>query len=224
MRPMRLLLLNPNTSVHITGRLAASARAALGPADALSALTAAEGPAVIASREQAEAAAATVLAMARAHADGHDAVVLGVSLDCGLAATRAALAPRALPVIGMTEAACLVACTCGDRFGLLTLGPAMAPLYREHVESLGLGSRLAAVDAPALERAFAPGGARVEPEVLDVLAAGAQRLRAAGAGAIVLAGAVLCGYAEAMRERIGMPALDGVACATRLARVRLALG
>lgn len=219
---MRLLLLNPNTSAHITGRLAASARSALGPDDSLTALTAHDGPAVIASREHAEGAAATVLAMARAHADGHDAVVLGVSLDCGLAVTRAAVDPT--PVIGMTEAACLVACTCGERFGLLTLGPAMAPLYREHIESLGLSGRLAGVDAPALERAFAPGGARVEPEVLDVLAAGARRLRADGASAVVLAGAVLCGYADALRARCGLPVLDGVECATRLAHIRFACG
>ncbi|WP_137893430.1 aspartate/glutamate racemase family protein [Ramlibacter sp. 2FC] len=218
---MQLLLINPNSSENITERLAASARPLLGPADHLTALTASEGPRAVTQSDQLPAAAEQVLAMARRHGPEHDAVLIAISLDCGLAETRAALSPR--PVIGMTEAACLMALLHGPRFGLLTLGPQMAPLYEAHVASLGLASRLAGLAAPELPQAYgAPPGAP-DPAVLEALAAAAQGLLAAGADSLVLAGAVLCGYAPALTARVGRPVLDGIACGVLLARARLTL-
>ena len=54
---MRLLLVNPNTSRHITERLALSARAVLPPGAQLTALTADHGPAAVRSPEDLQAAA-----------------------------------------------------------------------------------------------------------------------------------------------------------------------
>ncbi len=75
---MRLLLINPNTSTHMTRRLAASARGALAPGDELTALTATRGPAAIRTAKQLQEADQNALAMAAAHARSHDAVVLGI--------------------------------------------------------------------------------------------------------------------------------------------------
>lgn len=219
---MRLLLINPNTSEAITERLAASARPLLGPADHLTALTASEGPRAVTQAAELPAAAERVRAMARQHGPAHDAVLIAISLDCGLAETRAALSPR--PVIGMTEAACLMALLHGPRFGLLTVGPQLAPLYQAHVAALGLASRLAGVAAPALPQAYDAAAGTLDPGVTETLAAAAQELVAAGADSLVLAGAVLCGYAPALQARIGRPVLDGMACAVLLARARLGLG
>lgn len=218
---MKLLLINPNSSEQITERLAASARPLLGPQDRLLALTADQGPRAVTQAAELPAAAERVLAMARQHGAQHDAVLIAISLDCGLADARAALAPR--PVIGMTEAACLMALTQGPRFGLLTVGPQMAPLYQTHVEALGLSSRLAGLAAPELPQAYgAPAGA-LDPATTEALATAAQALVDKGADSIVLAGAVLCGYAPALQARLGRPVLDGVACGVALARARLAL-
>lgn len=219
---MRLLLINPNSSEAITERLAASARPLLGPQDRLHTLTASEGPRAVTAAAELPAAAERVLAMARRHGPDHDAVLIAISLDCGLAATRALLAPR--PVIGMTEAACLMALLHGPRFGLLTVGPQMAPLYQAHVAALGLASRLAGVAAPDLPQAYGAPPGELDPAVTEALAAAAQDLVAAGADSLVLAGAVLCGYAPALQARVGRPALDGMACAVLLARARLGLG
>lgn len=218
---MQLLLINPNTSEAITERLAASARPLLGPADHLTALTASEGPRAVTQAAELPAAAERVRAMARQHGPAHDAVLIAISLDCGLAETRAALSPR--PVIGMTEAACLMALLHGPRFGLLTLGPQLAPLYQAHVASLGLASRLAGLAAPELPQAYGAAAGTLDPAVTEALAAAAQGLVAAGADSLVLAGAVLCGYAPALKARVGRPVLDGMACAVLLARARLAL-
>ena len=216
---LRLLLVNPNTSVHITERLARSARPHLPAGATLTALTATEGPAAVRSPAELAAAGERVLAMAQAHQAQHDAVIVGISLDCGLAATRAAWAPR--PVVGMTEAACLAALQIGPRFGVLTLGAAMANSYREHVCDLGFADALVAVAAPECPAAFAAEPGAVLPEVLDTLASASQPLCAAGARSVVLAGAVLCGYAPALRQRLGLPVLDGVACGVALLSARL---
>lgn len=212
----RLLLVNPNTSAHITERLARSARAHLPAGATLTALTATEGPAAVRSPAELAASGERVLAIAQAHQADHDAAIVGISLDCGLAATRAAWAPR--PVVGMTEAACHMACLSGQRFALLTLGSTMADSYHEHVASLGLSQRLLGVAAPDAPEAFSAAAHEVLPSVLDALAAAAQPLRDRGASSIVLAGAVLCGYAPALSLRLKLPVFDGVACAVELIR------
>lgn len=206
----RLLLVNPNTSRHITERLALSGRAVLPPGAQLTALTADSGPAAVRSPEELAAAAERVLAMTLSHPEPVDAVLIGISLDCGLAATRAACAPT--PVLGMTEAACLTAAALGPRFAVLTVGAAMAESYRQHVLGLGWGDALVGVAAPECPAAFSAAPDVVLPEVLDILTAAAQPLCDAGALSVVLAGAVLCGYGPALQQRLGVPVLDGVAC------------
>lgn len=218
---MRLLLINPNTSAHITERLAASARRALPPWAMLTAMTAAEGPQAVRSAEEVPAATRNVIHMARDHGPGHDAVLIGISLDCGLDETRRQNAPQ--PVVGMTEAACLMACLHGPRFGLLTLGATMEPLYQAHVEQLGLAQRLVGVAAPNMPHAFSASADSVSTELLERLAIAAQPLLDDGAESLVLAGAVLCGYAPALSTRLGRPVLDGMVCAVQLTCARLSL-
>jgi allantoin racemase len=99
------------------------------------------------------------------------------------------------PVIGMTEAALLTAALRAEPLGLLTLGAALLPLYRQRVAQIGLAAWLAAC----------------------------ERLHDAGAHAITLARALLCGYAEALQARCAPPVFDGVDCAVRQARLQLGL-
>jgi len=217
--PVRLLLINPNTSVHITERLAATARRALPPGALLTALTATEGPQAVRSAEDVPTATRNVIDMAREHGPSYDAVLIGISLDCGLNEVRRQCAPQ--PVIGMTEAACLMACLHGPRFGVLTLGATMAPLYQAHVERLGLAQRLVAVAAPDVPQAFNAAAHTMSAELLDQLSIAAQPMLREGALSLVLAGAVLCGYGPALSHRLGRPVLDGMVCAVQLACARL---
>lgn len=214
---MRLLLINPNTSAHITARLAASARPAMRPGDTLTAVTARSGPAIVRSAEQLREAEASALALARDHAADHDAIVLGISLD-GVASPLRARHPG-MAVVGMIEAALMTACLRADRVGLLTIGSAMLPLYRERVGQIGVAARVVGYEAPELPEVFAARAEQLALTVPEPLLAAAHRLRDAGARVIVLAGAALCGYAAPLAARLGLPVLDGVACAVGQARV-----
>lgn len=214
---MRLLLINPNTSTHITQRLALSARGALHRGDTLTAVTAEGSPQVVRSALDLQQAHTNTLALAQAHAARHDAIVLAISLDGAAVALRERY--PALPVVGMTEAALMTACLRAQNVGLLTLGASVLPLYRERVAQIGIGSRVIAYAAPEAPTAFAPDAHDVVPVVLDLLVAACEQLRRDGAQIIVLAGAVLCGYADALQAHCDVPVLDGVACAVRQLRM-----
>lgn len=216
---MRLLLINPNTSAHITHRLATSARTVLGQGDDLTAVTASNGPEVVRNAELLALANTSALAMAQVHAAGHDAIVLGISLDGAVQRLREAH-PK-LPIVGMTEAALLTACLCAQRIGVLTLGKDLLPLYRQRVEEIGLSSRVVAYRAPEVTSAFSADAAPIDPAVVDLLAENCLQMQREGAQAIVLAGAVLCGYAAALTARCNLATFDGVACAVGHVRIVL---
>ncbi len=216
---MRLLLINPNSSVHITERLAASARSALLPGESLTCLTAPTGPRAVRNADELAVAEASALALAAAQADTHDAIVLAISLDGAVPLLRQR--HPALPVVGMTEAALLMACLRVERIGVLTLGSSLLDLYRQRVAQIGLASRVVAYQAPEAPAAFDTGGPLVAQPLLELLDQACARLRGDGAQAVVLAGAVLCGYAPALQQRCGLPVFDGVSCAVGLARLQL---
>ena len=217
---MRLLLINPNTSAHITARLTASARQAMDAGDVLSAVTATHGPAVVRTAEGLRDAELSAEALATAHAPDHDAIVLGISLD-GAAPRLRERFPQ-MPVVGMTEAALFTACLRCERIGVLTLGASLLPLYQQRVVEVGVASRVVGIEAPEAPTAFEVGAPLVSPALLACLADASDRLRSAGAQAIVLAGAVLCGYAPALQARSGLPVFDGVDCAVRQVRLQAA--
>lgn len=218
---MRIRLVNPNTSGHITQRMVDSAQPCL-PADwQFQGVTATQGPTAVTQPAQVAEATANVVSLVREHAPVCDGIIVGISLDCGLAQARQAAG--GIPVVGMTEAACLLACARGDSFGLLTLGSAMAPLYQQLLQSRGLASRLAGIGAPDVGQAFSASSPLHLPLVVEQLDREARRLVDGGASGIVLAGAVLCGYAQPLARRVGVPFYDGAACGALALRSLLAL-
>lgn len=216
---MRLLLINPNTSTHISARMATAARAALRPGETLQAVTASGQPTVVHDAATLAQAEVNALALAAEHGGGADAIVLGISLDGAAVALRERCG--ATPVVGMTEAALMSACLRCARVGLLTLGPALLPLYRQRVAEIGLAARVVAWQAPVAPLAFEPAAGGVEAAVLAPLVQAGRRLLDEGAQALVLAGAVLCGYERALGAALGSPVFDGVACAVGQARILL---
>jgi len=218
---MRLLLINPNTSAHITERMLNAARAVLGPDVHVSGATASFGPAVIGTRSEAAIAAHGALEVAAREAPGHDAVVLGVSLDCGLAPLRELLD---MPVAAMTESGLACAGMLGQRIGLLTLGARMLPLYREVVAGYGMQDRMVGWRALELPAAFG-GGSAPDAGVADAVADAVTRMvDQDGVEVVLLSGAVLAGYAELLRERVEVPLVDCAAAAALQAVALVRLG
>ena len=215
--PTRYLLINPNSSAHITQRLVASARTALASDETLQAVTASGEPEVVRDAATLGQAEHNAVALFDAHADACDAVLLGISLDG--AAPMLRLRRPALPVVGMTEAALMSACLRAERVAVLTLGPALVPLYAARVAQIGLSSRVVGIEAPDAPQAFLPATRGVHPGTLAVLCTAGKRLKTQGAQTLVLAGAVLCGgYAAELSARCGCSVFDGMVCAVNQAR------
>jgi allantoin racemase len=137
---MRLLIANANTTEAITRLCAEAARAAAGPGTEIIPATPRFGPAVIASRAENIIAGHALLSLLAEHAGQVDAVVLAVSHDTALEAARQVMP---CPVVGMTEAACFMACLVGGRFGLVTFGG--TETYRERIAQHGLSGRCASL-------------------------------------------------------------------------------
>lgn len=214
---MKLLVANANTTQAITELCAAAARAAASPETEVIAATPRFGPAVIATRAEDIIAGHGLLSLLAEHAGKVDAVVLAVSHDTALEAARQ-LMP--CPVVGMTEAACLLACTQGARFGLVTFGG--VDTYRERITRHGLIGRCASlVGVDATPQEAVADRPTVEAKVLR----GITHAATEGADCVILGGAALAGMAASLGPASPVPLLDGIACATLLAEalVRLRL-
>ncbi|WP_102223064.1 aspartate/glutamate racemase family protein [Acidimangrovimonas sediminis] len=212
----RLLIVNPNTTVALTDRLVAGARAALPAGVEVVGRTAGFGAPVIASRlSYAVGALAGVVAMAESPGR-FSAVLLGCFGDPGLEALREL---SAAPVVGMAEAAMRAAARRSGRFAILTLGAAWRPMLEERAAVAGLGGRLAGVftlDGTGLDALADPEGTRrrLERAVEGAVAAGAET--------IVLGGATLAGLPCPARP--GVVFVDGFAAALDEVRQLLAMG
>ncbi|MCD2514171.1 aspartate/glutamate racemase family protein [Comamonas endophytica] len=208
---MQLLLLNPNTSDHVTQRMRQTAQTALSGAADIVGVTATEGPRIVGSRAENVLAAQQALALGVAHAPGMDAVILAISTDAGLWALREILD---IPVVGMLQAALLCAAQLGQRVGLITLGAHMLPVYQEQARLYQLDGLMHAWSAPALPQAFAPHAQAVEPEVLAQLQLHAeQMIDSHDLDVLVLSGAVLSGYRAALQAQLPVPVIDGIEAA-----------
>jgi len=218
-QPMKLLLINPNTSRHITERLCAEARLAAGAGIVIEGVNPESGPAAIRSKADNDAAIAAVHAMAREHLGDHDGVILGVSMDTAVYSLRKMVR---VPVVGMAQAGLTAACMLHDKVAGLTLGAQMMPLYEALTEDYGFATRVVRWCALEIPAAFTQAG----PDVgtADQLVTACDDLIARdGAGAILLCGAVLSGYGRMIAPRLGVPVIDAIAAATlqAVALVRL---
>ena len=216
---MRILLLNANTTAAVTEKIAAEARRVASPGTEVVAVTGTFGAPIIGSRAEMALAEHAALDLVANHGAGIDAVVIGVSFDVGLRALREVLD---VPVVGMTEAACLVACTQGGRFGIVTYGPRSAALFREIVAGYGLAGRLAGVDGIDAS----PADMLADPQALhaQIAASACGLIEREGAEVVILAGAVMAGLPPVIQSQVPCPLVEGIAAATGLAEllVRLA--
>jgi Asp/Glu/hydantoin racemase len=214
---MKLLLVNPNTSVSVTARIDAVAREAAAPGTEIVSHTAPRGVPFIATRGEAIIGAAVALEMLAEHHGGCDAAIIAAFGDPGLYGARELLP---IPVIGMAEAAMLTACMLGRRFALVSFASALAPWFRDCVELHGLARRLSGIHT--LDEPFHDIGA-VPEEKEALLIDLCHKAVAAGADTIVLAGAPLAGLAAKVADRVPVPLVDGVAAAVKQAETLAAL-
>lgn len=208
--PMRILLLNPNTTPAVTDLLLAAGAKVAVPGTELVPLTASRGVPYIATRAEAQIGGAVALEMLADHHRSVDGAIIAAFADPGLMGARELFD---IPIIGLAEAAMLTACMLGGRFSIVTFATALGPWYRECVELHGLTGRLASIrmlDVPFQSVAT------VQAEKESLLADLANRaVREDEADVVILAGAPLAGLAAKIADRIAVPVIDPVAAAVK---------
>ena len=214
---MRILLINPNTTEAVTQRMTEAARNVAAPDVVIETATARFGPQIIGSRvESAVAAAAVVERLAQAK--GYDAVIVGASVDPGLAAAREMLD---VPVIGITEAALHAACLLGGKIGAIVMSANSDTILREMADAYGLGTRLGAVRTLPITPLELL--ADLDAATRAIAAAAEAMVSSDGVDTIVLIGAVMAGVASVVQPAVRVPVLEGVSAAVGLAEALVRL-
>jgi Asp/Glu/hydantoin racemase len=221
---MRVLVINPNTTVAVTEAIVAEARRSAPPDVEVTGVSARFGSPFIQTPEDSATAAKAVLELVGRLAPGFDAVVIAAFSDPGLDAARD-LSP--VPVVGIAESAMLTAVMCGGRFAIVTLGSALKPVLEQAARRIGCADRLSAIHALDLAPGDDDGAAKATAVQRDhgvALTGLCGRAAAGGARSIILGGGPLAGLAHRIRGQVPVPLLDGTACAINHAATLVRLG
>ncbi|HEY0248117.1 MAG TPA: aspartate/glutamate racemase family protein [Gryllotalpicola sp.] len=218
--PVRLRVINPNTTTRMTEAIGRAAARAASVGTVVTAVNPTMGPASIESHyDEALAAPGILEEIARGDAEGVDGYVLACFGDPGLDAARELAAG---PVIGIAEAGMHLATLLGRHFSIVTTLARTIGRAEELVERYGFARACAgirAADIPVLELDVPGSDAR------RAVAAECRRaLREDGSEVIVLGCAGMADFCAELSHELGAPVIDGVAAGTRLAESLVGLG
>jgi allantoin racemase len=216
---MKLLVVNPNTTASMTAKIGAAARAVTAPGTTILAINPADGPVSIEGPyDEAHCLTGLLQEVRRGMADGADATVIACFDDPGLDAARAIATG---PVIGICEAAMLAASVVAGRFSVVTTLARSIPTIEHLALRYGMERRcrVRAADVPmlALEDTGGDAARKVRAEVLRAVAED-------GAEAVLLGCAGMADLAAWLAREAGVPVIDGVAAAVKLAEALVGLG
>jgi allantoin racemase len=217
---MRLLIVNPNTSVDFTRKIDATAMACASAGTVIVAVNPSVGPRSIESVYDEVLSAAPSLELALLLAGEADAIVAACYSDHPLiAALREALD---VPVLGIAEASMQVALMLGRTFSIVTTNDAWHALLWDAVKRYGFADRCASVRTTGMPvLALEGGGADLESMIAEQARMAVQ---VDGAEVVCLGCAGMTGLDERLQAELHVPVLDGVKCAVKLAEALVGLG
>lgn len=217
---MRIHVINPNSTASMTALIEAAALRVAADGTVIDAVTSRDGPASIEGYADEAVAVPPMLAEIRAaELRGAQAHVIACFDDPGLSAAREVAHG---PVIGICQAAVQVACTITTRFSIVTTLPRSVPIIEDLVQDYGAGKRcrrVRAVDLPVLSLESDGVTARVR-----LLAETRAAIAEDGAEAVVLGCAGMTDLCDWLTAEAGIPVIDGVTAAVKIAEALLGAG
>ncbi|SPF00795.1 aspartate/glutamate racemase family protein [Streptomyces sp. MA5143a] len=214
---MRIVVTNCNTTQEMTEEIVRGARAAAGPGTTVTGLTPAWGPESAEGWLDSYLSAAAVLDTLRAYDEPYDAVVMAGFGEHGREGARELLD---VPVVDITEAAAHLACLLGRRYGVVTTLERSCGQIEDSLETAGVGRNCAGVVGTGLGVLDLHDTDRTVRAFVDA----ARRVRDAGAEVLVLGCAGMTGLQQVVAEKVGVPVVDGVGAAVKLAEALVGLG
>jgi len=216
---MRILVVNPNTTAAMTEKIGRAARAVAASGTEIIAVNPADGPLSIEGYyDEAFSVPGLLAEIAKGEALGVSAHIIACFDDTGLEAARSL---ASAPVIGIGEAAFHLASMLGHRFSVVTTLSRSIAAIETNLMKYGLAGRCAKVRAcevPVLSLDDPASKASVQISAEIELAK-----QEYGAEAVVLGCAGMAHLAARLSEQHGLPVIDGVASAVKLAEALGAL-
>ena len=215
---MRLLVINPNSTATMTAKIGAAAQAAASTGTEILAVNPTGTPVSIEGYYDEAMSVPGMLNLIRTTPD-FDAVIVACFDDTGLDAARC-LTDR--PVIGIGEAAYHFASMLANKFSVVTTLARSVPALEHNLHRYGMAARCARVrssEVAVLELEHAGSNAcnRISAEI-------DRAMTEDRAEAIVLGCAGMADLAGRLATQHGLPVLDGVSCAVKLAEAMVGLG
>ena len=220
---MKLLLVNPNTSAAMTQAMADVARAVAAPGTVVVGRQPSFGPVSIESHFDDVFGAAGVaeqvrLAQREGPGEAFDAVVIACFGDPGLDAAREL---TTAPVLGIAEAAFHAASFVATGFSVVTTMSRTCVIAERLVHRYGFERTCRGIhgtDIPVLALE-----ACSDDTVAQIEAAARAALKQDRSGAIVLGCGGMAALCRTLQQRLGVPVIDGVSAAVKLAETLVAL-
>lgn len=217
---MHILLINPNSTASMTAQALQSALRVAQPTTRVTAVNPRETPASIeGGADEAMAVPGMLSEIRNGEALGVDAYVIACFDDPGLHAAREIARG---PVIGICQAAVQVAMIISRRFSVITTLPRSIPIIEDLVLAYGADHHcrnVRAIDLPVL-------GLEEEPAEAERLLLGEieRAKKEDRAEAIVLGCAGMSLLCERLSTATGVPVIDGVTAAVKLAEALVGAG
>ena len=217
---MRIQVINPNTSAHMTDAIGDAARAVANPGTEILAVNPADGPPSIEGHYDEAMAVPGMLAKVRegeqAGVDGHVIACFG---DPGLMAAREVAAG---PVIGIAEAAMHMTSLIAPRFAVVTTLDRTRIIAAHLAEQYGMARHCCAIRATEiavleLDDPDSDARARITAECRAAI----EQDRAE---ALVLGCAGMADLPRALSDQLGVPVVDGVGAAVKLVESLVGMG
>ena len=216
---MRILVVNVNTTESITETIAQQARAVASPGTEIVGLTPYFGAESVEGNFESYLAAIAVMDRVMAYDQPFDAVIQAGYGEHGREGLQELLN---VPVVDITEAAASTAMFLGHAYSVVTTLDRTVPLIEDRLKLAGLYQRCASVRASGmavLELEEDPLGA-TEAIVRQAELA----IRDDKAEVICLGCGGMAGLDEQIRQRTGVPVVDGVTAAVMVAESLVRLG
>ena len=217
---MRIFVINPNSSVHVTDHVRETLEKIKRPDTELFVTCPEHGPISIESAYDEALAAYNILPLVqKANDEGYDAVILACFSDPGLDAAKEI---SKIPVIGIEESTLHMAAMLGHKFSIMTGMRRRVPTRDCHCRERGVLDYYAS--APALEMSVVEMDADSAKAKARIIEKARVAVEKDGAEVIILGCAGLAGYSEDIEKELGVVVLDPSSVALKVAEAMVDLG
>ncbi|AIR90142.1 aspartate/glutamate racemase family protein [Pseudomonas cremoricolorata] len=216
---MRILIVNVNTTEAITEAIAEQARSVAAPGTEIVGLTPYFGAESVEGNFESYLAAIAVMDRVLSYDQPYDAVIQAGYGEHGREGLQELLD---VPVVDITDAAASTAMYLGHAYSVVTSLDRTVPLIEDRLKLSGLYERCASVRASGL--AVLELEADPQRAVAAIVEQAERAVRDDKAEVICLGCGGMAGLDEQIRQRTGVPVVDGVSAAVTIAESLVRLG